>query len=427
MAFFQALYSRGFECFRFVSMNMLRDVFQRWMNHPKFNRDLLDRTVAMALAIPQKQKHFGLHGKNLEERQTRQSILECAINVSLEQENFRNMQADELFAYASRLEEKYSGDISQLKFFSDHLSSEDGFYSALERATFLFRNFDDQEEVMRFFENQTFSPVLENPLRDWMRELSNESYDYSNQEKILASWFVHFAILSSLPALKRHTVLARFGQYLYLKSQGLDALGLLGMNMAILPHQAMYKRAVDQFKFKVTADLLQSDMNNLVQLGLDIHLQALQNANLNLREQYQEAIEYEDLTPRQRNMVNYFFDEGFHLTKPETSHLNERQQKIIELIYENHFSSTKDLSLIFRCNRKTIQRDFTELLDMGMVRQMGNGAALRYTVHIKNKPYAKLERMQNIRLSEVPVQMNLFGDSEGHKKTPVSQGNLGLF
>lgn len=397
------------------------------MNHPKFNRDLLGRIASLSVSIPQKSKHFELAGKKLEDRQTRQSLLDCAINVSLEHESFRNMHADELFAYATRLEEKYSADISQLKFFSDHLSPEGGYYSLLERATFLFRNFDDQEEVMRFFEHQSVSNTLENPLRDWMRELANESEHYSVEEKILASWFIHFAVLSSLPALKKHTVLARFAQQLYLRIHGLDSLGLLSMNMAILPHQAMYKRAVDQFKFKDTKDLLQSDLTNMVLLGLDIHIHALQASNLNLRELYQDQIDYEDLTPRQRNMVNFFFDEGQSLSRPETAHLNERQQKIIELIYENHFSSTKDLSLIFRCNRKTIQRDFTELLDMGLVRQMGNGAALRYTVHIRNRPHSALERLQNVRLGDVPVQMNLFGDNDTHKKTPASQGNTGLF
>ncbi|HCS21083.1 MAG TPA: hypothetical protein DIW47_11080 [Bacteroidetes bacterium] len=406
---------------------MLRDVFQRWMDNPKFNRDMLARIASLSANIPQKSKHFELEGKKLEDRHTRQSLLDCAINVSLEHESFRNMHADELFAYATRLEEKYSGDISQLKFFSDHLSAEGGFYALLERALFLFRNFDDQEEVMRFFEHQSVSNTLENPLRDWMRELSGEAEHFSIEEKILASWFIHFALLSSLPALKKHTVLARFAQHLFLRVHGLDALGLLSMNMAILPHQAVYKRAVDQFKFKDTKDLLQSDLSNMVQLGMDIHEHALQAANLNLRELYQDQIDYEDLTPRQRNMVNFFFDEGLSLSRPETAHLNERQQKIIELIYENHFSSTKDLSLIFRCNRKTIQRDFTELLDMGLVRQMGNGAALRYTVHIRNRPHSALERLQNVRLGDVPVQMNLFGENDGHKKTPSSQGNPGLF
>lgn len=388
---------------------------------------MLARIASLSVSIPQKSKHFELEGKKLEDRHTRQSLLDCAINVSLEHESFRNMHADELFAYATRLEEKYSGDISQLKFFSDHLSADDGFYSLLERALFLFRNFDDQEEVMRFFEHQSVSNTLENPVRDWMRELSNEAEHFSVEEKILASWFIHFALLSSLPALKKHTVLARFAQHLFLHIHGLDALGLLSLNMAILPHQAMYKRAVDQFKFKDTKDLLQSDLSHMVQLGLDIHEHALQAANLNLRELYQDQIDYEDLTPRQRNMVNFFFDEGLTLSRPETAHLNERQQKIIELIYENHFSSTKDLSLIFRCNRKTIQRDFTELLDMGLVRQMGNGAALRYTVHIRNRPHSALERLQNVRLGDIPVQMNLFGESDTHKKTPTSQGNPGLF
>ncbi|MDX5321391.1 MAG: DeoR family transcriptional regulator, partial [Bacteroidota bacterium] len=269
------------------------------------------------------------------------------------------------------------------------------------------------------FENQDITPNLENPLRDWVRELNQEASHYSGEEKILASWLIHYAVLCSYPALKRYTVFARFAQLLFLKIHGLDGLGLLSLNLGLLPQQSIYKRACDQFKLKDTADLLNSDLTQFLNQCLEIHCAALQEANSHLRELYQDQIEYEDFTPRQRNMVNYFFDEGYKINKPETSHLNERQQKIIDLIFENHFSSTKDLSLIFRVNRKTIQRDFTELLDMGMVRQMGNGAALRYTVHIKDKPHARLEKLQNIRLGEVPVQISLFGEPEFHKKTPT--------
>ncbi|MBI1221945.1 MAG: DeoR family transcriptional regulator [Bacteroidetes bacterium] len=405
---------------------MLRDVFQRWMNHPGMNQELLKKVSNLSVALPQKQKHFGLEGKHLEDVRSRHQILDCAINTSLEQENFRNMHADELFAYASRLEDKYAGDIGQLKFFLDHISVQDGFYASLERAYFLFRHFDEQEELMRFFETQEFSRNLEAPLRDWMRELSAESHDFTKEEIILASWFIHFAILGSLPSLKRHTVFARLTQLLFLRSHHMDACGLLALNLSILPKQAVYKRACDQFKFKDVNDLLKSDLSNLINFGMDIHWNAITDANLLLREIYQDQIEYEDYTPRQRNMVNFFFDQGLRIQKPDTSHLNERQQKIIDLIFENHFSSTKDLSLIFRCNRKTIQRDFTELLDMGMVRQMGNGAALRYTVTIKDRPYNPLERLQNLRLGEVPVQISLFGDTGVHKKTPTAS-NRGLF
>lgn len=381
----------------------------------------------LSTAIPQKKKHFTLEGKTLDEKTSRQSLLDCSINVSLERESFRNMQADELFAYASHLEEKYSGDISQLQFFSEHIEYDDGFYPALERAAYLFRIFDDQEEVMRFFEDQQAPHLLENPLRDWMLELSLDSEKKSTGELILASWFIHFAVLSSLPTMKRYTVFARFAQSLFLRVNGLDGVGLLNMNMAILLHQSSYKRVVEQFKFKDVSDLLNCDVNSAILLGLTIHHQALLESNVQLRELYQDDIEFEDLTPRQRNMVNYFFDEGFALPIPEMEHLNERQQKIMELIYQNHFCSTKDLSLILRCNRKTIQRDFTELLDMGMVRQMGNGAALRYTVHIKNRPYSVLEKMQNVRLGEAPIQISLFGQANNLKKTPSARSNPGLF
>ncbi len=406
---------------------MLRDLFRQWMNHPRFDKESLLKLARLAELIPQKLNHFQLDEKQLADQRHRRQLIDAAVNVSLEHENFRNLQADELFNYATRLEEKYAGDIGQLKFLQDHLYTADGFYPALERAYYLFRHFDEQEEVMRFFEKQESTHGLENPLRDWMRELDREAGEMDVNEKVLASWFVHFSILCSLPALKRHAVFARFAQTLFLNLHNLDGAGMLGISYGILPHQSIYKKAGDQLRFRGTDDLPHCDLSNLLSLAMNIHLQAMREANTNLRDLYQDMIEYEDMTPRQRNMVNFFFDEGFLLQKPDTASLNERQQKIIDLIYENHFVSTKDLSLIFRCNRKTIQRDFTELLDMGLVRQMGNGAALRYTVSLKNNYFNPMERLQNIRLGEIPVQISLFGDSGSNKKVPDAQSQPGLF
>lgn len=400
-------------------MELLRDVLSRWMNHPKFDVELLRSIADLSSAIPVKIAHFQLNDKTMLDMAARRSLMDCAVNASMDKENLRNMEPDELFSYASRLEEKYSGDISQLKYLMDHLPVGQSLLHGSDAAVYLFQHFDHPERFQAYFDTLHEPHCLESPLSVWLMDLDENAKHYTLEEKILSSWFLHFAFLIGLPTLNRQSVLARYLQGQFLRKHQLDAQGLLSMNLALMPHQKTFQRVAEKFRFKGAIELVKSDMNDLIMLGLQIHQQALKEANKVLREIYHDHIEYEDMTPRQRNMVNFFFDEGYKLKKPNMAGLNERQQKIIELIFDNHFSSTKDLSLIFRCNRKTIQRDFNELLEMGLVRQMGNGAALRYTVSIKNKPHHTLENLQTIRLTDVPVQISLFGTDSYSNITPT--------
>lgn len=396
-------------------MELTKTLFSKWLNDSRLNREDLDICVQLSQDLPQKIKHFGLEGKRLEEEIGRASMLDCALNISIEKENLRFNQPEEVFKYASRLEEKYAADIAQLKFFSDRIKGKNDFYHAFSRIGYLLHHMDDQERLMHALEDESSVSTYENPLHSWFLQLKKVSVELETEEKILASWFVHYAVLTCLPSLKNYPVLARLAQQLYLQSEGLDADGTIFLNTELIRRQQAYKRISDQLKFKDADSLLQSDLYGILNFGLSAHRQALENANLNLRELYQEKIEFDEYTPRQRNMVNYFFEEGFRLQLPKGKIAqNERHKQILEFIYEHHFASTKDLSLIYRLNRKTIQRDFNELMDLGVVRSMGNGAALRYTVPIRNNPFGALEKCQNISLGEQPVQISLFGDMDAY-------------
>lgn len=99
---------------------------------------------------------------------------------------------------------------------------------------------------------------------------------------------------------------------------------------------------------------------------------------------YKNKINYSALNPRQRNYANYRWENGFEKFARNSRDLNERQNFIIKYLLQNRFAFTKDLYLSFKCNRKTIQRDFSELLEKKIVRIVGNGAALRYTLNLRD-------------------------------------------
>lgn len=405
----------------FVQKIRMQELITKWLNHPRFESARLEKLGRLTRDLPVKIRHFGLGDRQLEDIRTRRSILECAVSISLEKENFRNLNAEELFGYARKLEEKYSEEIARLRFLTDRLQPEEGFLAACNQAYYLLKNFEDQEEVIRFMESPSSPSLLDSPLKEWFRDIEQHTQSASTEEKIIYGWFVHFAILNVLPAFSRHAQLARICQVLYNRFADIDACGTLFLAPELLGSQAVYKRIADQLKFKRWDDLLKSDMTSLLNFAVESHDISLRITNQELRETYWKHIEYEDLTARQRNMVNYFFDEGFRYDKPEIRGMNERQEKILDILYQQHFISTKDLSLHFRCNRKTIQRDFNELLDLGVVRQMGQGAALRYTVPIRNNPYHSLERLQNVNLSDSPVQISLFTEQQLFTKKPEQE------
>ncbi|TNE79034.1 MAG: DeoR family transcriptional regulator [Bacteroidetes bacterium] len=393
------------------------------LSDSRLKREELQRCAQLCEDIPQKIKHFGLEGKRYKEELGRASILDCALQVSLDKESVRINNPDELFKFATRLEEKYGADIAQIKFFQDRFKGRTDFYQSLCDYHYLLQHFDQQELIMEWFESQSKTPAFDRPLHNYLLSLEDLLPQLNGEEMVLASILVHFLILNALPAEPHYSVLARTAQQFYLAMGKADAAGSIFLNSAWLNRQQQYKRIVDQLKFKDTQQFMESDLSGMLNFAIEAMLESLESANLRLRNLYQEKIEFDEFTPRQRNMVNYFFDEGFRLRMPKGKvQQNDRHVQIMEFIYEHHFASTKDLSLIYRLNRKTIQRDFNELMEMGLVRSMGNGAALRYTVPIRNNPYTGLERLQNINLGEQPVQISLFGSLDAFAESKVEKG-----
>lgn len=403
-------------------MDYLKTLLSTAQSNAKIGHRELEQIRRFTLDIPQKIAHFALPAEKLAKSHAQQAMLDAAINVSMERENFRQLQPEELLAYARKLEDKYAADISQYRFFTEHLATGGGASMPLiQKALFFTKNFDNQEAIVELLSSEVDIRLLETPLRELLQDIDTYSAQTENvAEKILLSWMVHFGILISLPAQSRYEMFARLGQKIYLETNGLSCAGHLFITPFVFKRQMLYKRITEQLRLKRWDDFMRSDLTSLLNFGIEVHLEAIEKANEQVKEIYHEQIEFEDLPSRQRNMANYFFEEGFKQEKPEVRNLNERQQKIMEWIYKERCVSTKDLSLNFRCNRKTIQRDFAELMDMHLVRALGNGAALRYTVNIRNREHELLEKYQNIMLSDMPMQISLFSGMPVEEKKPES-------
>jgi predicted HTH transcriptional regulator len=113
-----------------------------------------------------------------------------------------------------------------------------------------------------------------------------------------------------------------------------------------------------------------------------------------LRNYFRQQVDFDKLNPRQKNIMNYVFERGYKLKEIDDSILNKRQKLIMYIVQHRGFISTKELVNEFDCNRKTIQRDFQLLLDLGLVKSIGAGAGLRYCINLQEKGNPLMEKYQ---------------------------------
>lgn len=221
---------------------------------------------------------------------------------------------------------------------------------------------------------ESLSPIAEVEL--------NELFAFVNTNRELdplsLSWILHFELLRIQPYNSDAPVLTRLLHYFWLSKHNLTVDGLLA-----LEHE-LYLNRHHYFELQQTlGEANAACFNQYIRFGTLIFMQNLERIKLMLRHYFRKQVEYDDATPRQRNMMNFVFERGYKLKLFHEGTLNKRQELIMYIIHHKGFCSTKELTEEFGCNRKTIQRDFTDLLTFNLVRTIGNGSSLRYAVSIK--------------------------------------------
>jgi Fic family protein len=223
-------------------------------------------------------------------------------------------------------------------------------------------------------------------------ELEN-LFDFLNNDQefhpIIQSWILHFRIMSLPLFSESKSKFATLLQLFWLKKHKMDMDGLL-----CLPHEIyINKPAYDQ----IVVNAIQGEENGLnEQISFGLQLQQSQLGRLKelFRNYFRKQVDFDKLNPRQKNIMNYVFERGYKLKEIDDSVLNKRQKLIMYIVQHRGFISTKELVNEFDCNRKTIQRDFQLLLDLGLVKSIGAGAGLRYCINLQEKGNPALEQYQ---------------------------------
>lgn len=220
-------------------------------------------------------------------------------------------------------------------------------------------------------------------------EFINNDTEY---HPITLSWILHFRLLNIPLFSEAQTKIALLMQNFLLRKKGMDLFGLFSVE-----HELYLAKNEYQTYFGEEAN---TDLQQQVEFGMQMYNNQLNRLKLLLRSYFRKQIDFDKHSPRLKNIMNYVFERGFRLKEIDDSILNKRQKLIMYIIQQKGFIATKELIDEFGCNRKTIQRDFNALLELNLVKVVGQGAGLKYAVNIQERSYDYLMPYQSQYLKD---------------------------
>lgn len=217
-------------------------------------------------------------------------------------------------------------------------------------------------------------------------ELEN-LFDFLNDDNefhpIIQSWMLHFKILTLPMFSESKNKFASLLQSFWLRKNDMDLNGLLSLEHELYIKKNEYLTYFLEYKNEENLSHEQH-LNEQISFGLKLHANQLTRLYQLLKTYFRKQVDYDKLTSRQKNIMNFVFERGYKLKEIDDSILNKRQKLIMYIIQHRGFVSTKELVSEFECNRKTIQRDFMHLLDLNLVKVIGQGSALKYSLNLDN-------------------------------------------
>lgn len=244
-------------------------------------------------------------------------------------------------------------------------------------------------------------------------ELQLESlFEFLNNDTefhpIVQSWMLNFRILGMQLFAEGKSRIACLLQNFWLKKNDMDLHGLLTVEHEVYLNKIEYRSYFIEHR-PLPDEKIEGedkyDLNHQLAFGLKMHSAQLNRVETLLQSYFRKQVDYEKLNPRQKNIMNYVFKRGYKLKDIDDSIINKRQKLIMYIIQHRGFISTKDLVSEFGCNRKTIQRDFTLLLELGLVKIIGAGSALRYALNLREHQSTELDQYNADFIKDSEEQM----------------------
>jgi Fic family protein len=251
--------------------------------------------------------------------------------------------------------------------------------------------YNNREDINLFSANATRLPEKLSPTAEMELESLFEFMNHDDEfHPIIQSWILHFRLLNIRLFSECTIKIASLLQHFWLKKKGMDVFGLLSIEHELYANKNEYQNFWDDQH----PDFI-GDQQQQFDFGMELYGMQLDRLKNLLRSYFRKQVDFEKLNARQKNIMNYVFERGYKLKEIDDSVLNKRQKLIMYIIQNRGFISTKELVSEFDCNRKTIQRDFTELTEQNLVKVIGKGAGLRYAVNLTERKHESLAKYQS--------------------------------
>lgn len=239
-----------------------------------------------------------------------------------------------------------------------------------------------ERNLFSFIEEGVLLPEFDE-LQKYMAGLFELTSDES--VPVIARAFLFFYVFTAIkPFASSNQTLAILGAQQLLNHGKTGFFGLLNLEKHIFFNEKYLVQTAHLFGERNYLERLDTNLTTY----LEICVKRLQKNILEAKETLinvvkQQEFEYDTLAPRQKNAVNFWLEKGFFMHKEKLKTLTPRQHDIMTIMARYSYVATKDIVPVFQLDRKTIQRDFNILLELGLVEQRGGGRNIRYHLDFK--------------------------------------------
>ncbi len=253
--------------------------------------------------------------------------------------------------------------------------------------------YNNREDVNLFSANTTrFPEKLNNTTELEIDALFEFLNNDTEVHPIMQSWMLHFKLLQLHLFSEANAKIACLLQNFWLTKKQFNFMGLLSLEHELYINKTEYQVYLGENR---DVEKIAASEEESISFGMQIFANQILRLKTLLRTYFRRQVEFDKLGPRQKNIMNYVFEHGYLLKEYDDNVLNQRQKLIMYIIQHRGFISTKELVSEFECNRKTIQRDFTTLLELNLVKVIGKGAGLKYAVNVTEHKHEYLNKYQS--------------------------------
>ncbi|MCZ2140500.1 MAG: HTH domain-containing protein [Bacteroidia bacterium] len=258
--------------------------------------------------------------------------------------------------------------------------------------------YNNREDVNLFSANTTrFPEKLNNTTELEIDALFEFLNNDTEVHPIMQSWMLHFKLLQLHLFSEANAKIACLLQNFWLTKKQFNFMGLLSLEHELYINKTEYQVYLGENR---DVEKIAASEEESISFGMQIFANQILRLKTLLRTYFRRQVEFDKLGPRQKNIMNYVFEHGYLLKEYDDNVLNQRQKLIMYIIQHRGFISTKELVSEFECNRKTIQRDFTTLLELNLVKVIGKGAGLKYAVNVTEHKHEYLNKYQSPLVAE---------------------------